>query len=247
MIHFRAVTKRFGERTVLDRVDLDVFAREILFVIGGSGAGKSVLVKHLVGLLAPDGGSIQAFGHELVGLDEAGFEPIRRRIAYVFQQGTLLDTLDVADNVALPLRKLHRLPHAAARAKAIELLGRVQMADFAARPPAELGDGLRKRVAVARALAIEPELILFDEPTTSLDPISARRMDALIRQLRDELGVTSMVVSHDLDSIFAIADRIAFLYQGRFLVVGTPDELRASNNPIVHQFITGVADGPIPL
>jgi phospholipid/cholesterol/gamma-HCH transport system ATP-binding protein len=163
----------------------------------------------------------------------------------VFQNSTLFDSMTILENVALPLRKHRRLRERAAEKVAMERLREVHMEEFAHRYPAELGDGTRKRAAIARTLTLEPEVVLFDEPTTGLDPVSARRIDRLIRELSDRLKVTSLVVSHDLTSIFSIADRIAFIYKGVVHVVGTPAELRASADPVVQQFISGSSTGPM--
>lgn len=245
MISFRGVRKAFGERVVLDEVSFDIDDGEVFFVIGASGVGKSVLIKHLVGLVRPDAGEIWLDDREVSRLDERAMAPVRKRCAMVFQHSTLFDSMNCAENVALPLRKHRGLGRREAVREARALLERVRMVEFADRFPAELGDGLRKRVAIARALALEPSTVLFDEPTTSLDPVSARRVDRLIRELSDTLGVTCVVVSHDLASIFGIADRIAMLYRGRVRLLGTIERFRASDDPIVAQFIAGRAEGPI--
>lgn len=245
MISFKHIKKSFGDKTVLDDVSFDVEPGEVFFIIGASGVGKSVLIKHLVGLLSPDAGEIWLDGDEISKLDEAGFMPVRRKCAMVFQHSTLFDSMTCAENVALPLRKHKGLSNAAALAAARERLEVVHMQEFGDRYPTELGDGMRKRVAIARALTLEPRYVLFDEPTTSLDPVSARRVDALIRELSDELGVTSVVVSHDLASIFSIADKIVMLYRGKVKMMGTPEDFRASPDPIVRQFIEGRARGPM--
>lgn len=244
-IEFRDVHKTFGTKKVLMGVTLLVEKGEVMFIIGTSGVGKSVTIKHIVGLLQPTSGEIFFDGQPVQNLKEKDYYPIRKRCAMVFQSSTLFDSLSVVENVILPLRKHKRLRDAAARSEAMDLLDKVGMADFAARFPAELGDGMRKRVAIARALTLDPEYVLFDEPTTGLDPVSARRVDQLIRTLSDELGVTSIVVSHDLESIFSIADRIALVYQGRIAMVGTQDEFRHSPDPVVQQFITGQSHGPM--
>jgi len=171
---------------------------------------------------------------------------VRMKCAMVFQHSTLFDSMSCLDNVALPLRKHRKLSVTGARDEARRRLEQVRMARYADTYPAALGDGMRKRVAIARALTLDPRYVLFDEPTTSLDPVSARRVDHLIRELSDTLGVTSIVVSHDLTSIFAIADRIVMLYGGYVRMLGTPADFRASDDPIVDQFIHGRADGPIP-
>ncbi len=245
MISFRNVAKSFGEKVVLKGVSFDVQDGEVFFIVGASGVGKSVLIKHLIGLLRPDGGQILLDEEDVAGLSEAEMFRVRKQCAMVFQHSTLFDSMNCLDNVALPLKKHFRMSVEEARCAARKRLEEVRMLDFADRFPAELGDGLRKRVAIARALTLEPRYVLFDEPTTSLDPVSARRVDKLIRELSDRVGVTSVVVSHDLASIFGVADRIAMLYQGQVRMLGTPQEFRDSPDAIVQQFINGRADGPM--
>jgi phospholipid/cholesterol/gamma-HCH transport system ATP-binding protein len=244
-IEFKGVTKAFGPKPVLRGMDLAVNKGEVMFIIGTSGVGKSVTIKHLIGLLRVDAGEIWFDGQRVDGLSERQFEPLRRRIGMVFQSSTLFDSMTLAENVALPLRKHGKLGHKDALADAHQRLAQVYMEEYADRYPAELSDGMRKRAAIARTLALSPEVVLFDEPTTGLDPVSARRIDRLIRELADKLGVTAIVVSHDPPSIFGIADRVAFIYQGIVHVVATPAELRASPDPIVQQFITGQSTGPM--
>ncbi|MGK4004836.1 ATP-binding cassette domain-containing protein [Sorangium sp. So ce1036] len=245
MISFRNVRKSFGSKEVLKDVSFDVEDGEVFFIIGQSGVGKSVLIKHLVGLLYPDGGEIWLDGEEVSRFDEARMYPVRMKCAMVFQHSTLFDSMTCAENVALPLRKHKGLKPKEALAEARRRLEQVHMREFAERFPPELGDGMRKRVAIARALTLDPRYVLFDEPTTSLDPVSARRVDKLIRELSDTLGVTSIVVSHDLVSIFTIADRIVMLYQGLVRLLGDRGAFQRSPDPIVQQFITGSAEGPI--
>ncbi len=244
-IEFKDVHKTFGTKKVLWGVTLKVEKGEVMFIIGTSGVGKSVTIKHIIGLLKPTSGEILLDGQPVQDLKEKDYYPVRKRCAMVFQSSTLFDSLSVVENVILPLRKHKRLRDAAARSEAMDLLDKVGMTDFAQRFPAELGDGMRKRVAIARALTLDPEYVLFDEPTTGLDPVSARRVDQLIRQLSDDLGVTSIVVSHDLESIFSIADRIAMVYQGQIAMVGTQHEFKHSDNPVIQQFITGQSHGPM--
>lgn len=245
MISFRNLKKSFGPKEILRGVSFDVADGEVFFIIGQSGAGKSVMIKHLVGLLAPDEGEIWLDGEEISRFGEEQMYGVRKKCAMVFQHATLFDSMTCIDNVALPLRKHRGLSVADARAEAMKRLVQVQMEAFAERMPTELGDGMRKRVAIARAITLAPTYVLFDEPTTSLDPVSARRVDKLIRELSRSLGVTSIVVSHDLTSIFAIADRIVMLYEGEVRLIGTPDEFRASLDPVIEQFIHGRANGPI--
>jgi phospholipid/cholesterol/gamma-HCH transport system ATP-binding protein len=244
VISFRGIKKSFGPKTVLKGVSFDVQDGEVFFIIGGSGVGKSVLIKHLVGLLYPDEGEIWLDGEEISRFDEEQMYPVREKCAMVFQHSTLFDSMTCAENVALPLRKHKGLKMKEALAEAKQRLVQVHMADFADRFPPELGDGMRKRVAIARALTLDPKYVLFDEPTTSLDPVSARRVDKLIRELSDTLGVTSIVVSHDLISIFTIADRIVMLYQGFVRLLGSKADFQASRDPVIDQFIHGRAEGP---
>jgi phospholipid/cholesterol/gamma-HCH transport system ATP-binding protein len=245
LISFRDVKKSFGDRRILDGVSFDVSPGEVFFVIGASGVGKSVLIKQLVGLLTPDAGEIWLDGEEVSRFDEQQMYAVRKKCAMVFQHSTLFDSMSCVDNVALPLRKHRGLSEEAARREALALLDQTQMRKFAERFPAELGDGMKKRVAIARALSFQPSYVLFDEPTTSLDPVSARRVDRLIRDLSDRLKVTSLVVSHDLPSIFGIADRIVMLYKGKVRLLGTPSDFKNTGDPVIQQFINGRAEGPI--
>jgi len=244
-IEWRRVDKAFDGRPVLRDMSLAIERGEVMFIIGTSGVGKSVTIKHLVGLLRIDAGEIWFDGERVDQLPERALAPLRKRIGMVFQSSTLFDAMTLAENVALPLRKHRRMAWRAALDDARRRLAQVYMADHADRYPAELSDGMRKRAAIARTLALDPEVVLFDEPTTGLDPVSARRIDRLIRELAQALGVTAVVVSHDPPSIFGIADRVAFLYRGAVHVVATPAELRASPDPIVQQFITGRSSGPM--
>ncbi len=244
-IVFKGVHKAFGPKVVLEGVDLEVEEGECFFIIGASGVGKSVLIKHLIGLLRPDAGDIYLDGQEVSRLSEEELYPVRMKCAMVFQSSTLFDSMTCAQNVALPLRKHKNLTLGAALEEAHRRLDQVHMRAFADAYPAELGDGMRKRVAIARALTLDPQYVLFDEPTTSLDPVSARRVDQMIRELSDEIGVTSIVVSHDLVSIFTVADRIAMLYKGQVRMLGTPQDFRSCTDPVVQQFITGQAEGPM--
>jgi phospholipid/cholesterol/gamma-HCH transport system ATP-binding protein len=245
VISFKNIKKSFGPKAVLEGVSFDVKDGEVFFIIGASGVGKSVLIKHLVGLLYPDSGEIWLDGEEISHFDEQAMFPVRMKCAMVFQHSTLFDSMTCAENVALPLRKHKGLSVKDALAEARKRLQVVHMAEFADRFPPELGDGMRKRVAIARALTLDPRYVLFDEPTTSLDPVSARRVDKLIRELASKLGVTCIVVSHDLSSIFTIADRIVMLYKGQVRLLGTPDEFKSAPDGIIQQFIHGRAQGPM--
>jgi len=245
VISFIGLKKSFGGKPVLRGVDLQVERGEVLFIIGTSGVGKSVTIKHLVGLMRPDDGELWLDNKRVDTLDERALYAIRKKCAMVFQHATLFDSMTLAENVALPLRKHRHLGERDAEREAMRYLEMVHLQSFADRYPAELGDGTRKRAAIARALTVQPEYVLFDEPTTGLDPVSARRIDKLIRELADAQKMTSIVVSHDLTSIFGIADRIALIYRGVVHAVGTPAEIRASADPVVQQFIHGRSDGPM--
>ena len=245
MIEFVDIYKAFGSKVVLKGVSLAVGTGQILYIIGTSGAGKSVLVKQLIGLIRPDSGRIYLDRVDVTDLSERDLYPVRKRCAMVFQHSTLFDSMTLVENVALPLRKHRKLSQARALEEAMPLLEKVQMHTLAHRYPADIGDGLRKRVAIARALTLEPEYVIFDEPTTGLDPLAAANVDRLIRQLSDDFGVTSVVVSHDLRSIFKVADRIAMLYKGEVLLDGPPEAFRRSEDPVVRQFIEGRSQGPM--
>lgn len=244
-IEFQNIHKSFGDNDVLNGVDLEVEAGSIHFVVGQSGAGKSVLVKHLIGLIRPDRGRVILDGEDITDLTEKEFYRIRKRCAMVFQNSTLFDSMTLLDNVALPIRKHRAVSLKDARQLAMEELQRVEMAKNAHHYPADFGDGMQKKVAIARALTLDPEFVIFDEPTTGIDPLSATIVDRLLHQLSDDFGVTSIVISHDLRSIFGIADRVAMLYQGNLLLDGPPEAFKKSSNPVIQQFIRGQSQGPM--
>ncbi len=245
MIEFHDIHKAFGMKVVLQGVSITVDTGRVLYIVGASGAGKSVLVKHLVGLIRPDSGRIVLDGRDITWLTERDFYPIRKKCAMVFQNSTLFDSMSLLDNVALPLRKHFKMSPKAARTAAMAKLELVHMEESAHRYPADIGDGLRKRVAIARALTLDPQFVIFDEPTTGLDPLAASRVDDLIRSLRADAGVTAIVVSHDLRSIFTVADRVAMIYQGTILLDGPPEAFRTSEDPVIHQFFNGLPEGPM--
>ncbi len=232
------VWKSFDGRPVLQGLDLEIPTGGTLVVMGPSGCGKSVMLKHLVGLLRPDAGEVRFHGERIDRLDERRLVPIRRRIGFLFQQAALFDSLTVRENVAFPLRETGNAgPDLEDRVRAT--LDRVGLADTLDRMPAELSGGMRKRVGLARAIVLEPELVLYDEPTTGLDPIRANVINSLIIRLQRELNITSVVVTHDLDSAFQVADRMVLLHRGTVRLEGTPDEIRNSEDPIVRTFLEG--------
>jgi phospholipid/cholesterol/gamma-HCH transport system ATP-binding protein len=242
MIELEGIEKAFGTNRVLRGVDVAIRRGEILTLLGGSGAGKSVMLKHMVGLLRPDAGRIRIDAKDVTRLREREWVELRKRIAYVFQGSALFDSLSVLDNVAYGLREHLDLSRREIEARVAECLTSVGLEGVEAAMPSELSGGMRKRVAVARAIALRPEAILYDEPTTGLDPANAKRVGQLITQLRDRLDVTSVVVTHDLGLCFAISDRVALLGAGRLLALGTGAEIRSSTRREVREFLAGELD-----
>ena len=242
LIEMEGVEKSFGSNHVLRGIDLAIAHGEILTLLGGSGSGKSVMLKHMVGLLRPDAGRIRINGSDVGNLAERDWVDIRKEIAYVFQGAALFDSLSVLENVAYGLREHLKDDEAAIRARVAECLAAVGLEGIEAQMPSSLSGGMRKRVGVARAIALAPGAILYDEPTTGLDPANSRRIGQLIQRLRVELGVTSVIVTHDLELCFAISDRVALLGEGRLVAIGTPAEIQASQAPEVREFLSGDRD-----
>jgi phospholipid/cholesterol/gamma-HCH transport system ATP-binding protein len=238
VIQFRDLRKAFNGRAVLDGFTLDVKDGETMVIIGFSGAGKSVALKHVVGLLPPDGGDVIVDGRAVSQLDRPGLTALRGEIGYVFQFAALFDSLTVEDNVALGLVR-RRLPEREIATRVQDALRLVDLPDTGSRYPAELSGGMRKRVGIARAIALRPRYILYDEPTTGLDPVTAAVMDQLMVRTQEQLGVTGIVVTHDMRSAYTVGDRIAMLYEGRVRQVGSVAEIQGSSDPIVRQFIEG--------
>jgi phospholipid/cholesterol/gamma-HCH transport system ATP-binding protein len=245
MIQVRGLKKRLGRKQVLDGVDLEVDKGETVVVLGPSGTGKSVLLKHVIGLMKPDEGSIEVDGTEIVGLDEHELDEVRRRFGMLFQGSALFDSMTVGENVGLGLREHTRLDDAEIRRRVAERLEWVGLSGVEDMKPSSLSGGMRKRVGLARAIAMDPDYILYDEPTTGLDPIMSDVINGLIRELQQRLGVTSIVVTHDMRSAYHVGDRLALLHLGKLAFSGTPDEIRASRDPLVRQFIEGSSEGPI--
>lgn len=239
MIRVTGLRRAFGAQEVLRGLDLEVASGEILVIIGRSGGGKSVLLKHLVGLLRPDAGGIFVDGTDITRLGRSALDRIRERYGVVFQGGALFDSMSVFDNVAFPLREKTRLRAADIRQKVDEKLAQVGLEGMGGKNPAEISGGMRKRVAIARALVTEPEVVFFDEPTTGLDPILVNTIHHLIVELHRKFRFTALVVSHEIPEIFRIADRVAMLHDGIIVDSGTPEGIQGSTNPIVQQFIRG--------
>jgi phospholipid/cholesterol/gamma-HCH transport system ATP-binding protein len=238
VIQFRDLRKAFGGRPVLDGFTLEVQDGETMVIIGFSGAGKSVALKHVVGLLPPDAGDVIVDGRAVATLDRAGLTSLRRDIGFVFQFAALLDSLSVAENVSLGLVR-RGLSAPAIEERVTDALALVDLPGIGDRYPAELSGGMRKRVGIARAIALRPRYILYDEPTTGLDPVTSAIMDRLMVRTREHLGVTSIVVTHDMRSAYTVGDRIAMLYEGRVRQVGTVAEIQHTTDPVVRQFIEG--------
>ncbi|MBI5756496.1 MAG: ABC transporter ATP-binding protein [Nitrospirae bacterium] len=248
MIHVIEIVnlhKAFNKKHVLQGVDLQIERGETMVVIGGSGSGKSVLIKHVIGLLSPDEGSIVVDGVDISHLRENDMNELRKRYGMLFQGAALFDSLTVWENVGFSLMQHTTLSKEEIKEKAKQKLEMVGLKGVEELMPSELSGGMRKRVGLARAIAMEPQIILYDEPTTGLDPIMADAINDLIIEMKKRLNVTSIAITHDMVSAYKIADKIAMLYEGRIQEVGTPDEIKRSVNPIVRQFITGSSVGPI--
>jgi phospholipid/cholesterol/gamma-HCH transport system ATP-binding protein len=245
LIHIEDLHKAFGSLQVLRGADLDIAKGESMVVIGGSGTGKSVLIKHIIGLLRPDAGKVEVDGHVVAELKRPELGAMRRRMGMLFQYAALFDSMNVEANVSFSLRQHTKMSEAEIADRVEEVLGMVGLSGVQKKWPAELSGGMKKRAGLARAIALGPEIILYDEPTTGLDPILADQINELIIDLRERLNVTSVTITHDMISAYKIGDRIAMLYEGRIEEVGTPEEIQESDNPVVQQFIHGRAVGPI--
>jgi phospholipid/cholesterol/gamma-HCH transport system ATP-binding protein len=242
MIEFRDVHKAFGEKHVLQGFSLEVQDGETMVVIGHSGSGKSVALKHVVGLLEPDFGEVEVDGEIVHALDRESLRALRSRIGFVFQFAALFDSMTVWENLTLGLKR-QRLSQREMAERVQESLAMVDLLGSEDRYPAELSGGMRKRVGLARAIALRPTYLLYDEPTTGLDPVTAAVINELMRKTRERLGVTSIVVTHDLTSAYAVGDRIAMLHRGAIRQVGTVEQIQRTHDPIVRQFIEGRPDG----
>jgi phospholipid/cholesterol/gamma-HCH transport system ATP-binding protein len=240
------VVKQFNGRPVLDGISLDIKKGEIMVILGGSGCGKTTLLKHLIGLVKPDLGKVRMFGLDMTSAGEKEMAEVRRRFGMCYQHGALFSSMTVGENVALPLEELTRLDKDIIKIMVRMKLDMVGLSGFENLMPSQLSGGMRKRVALARALALDPEIVFYDEPGAGLDPIVGAAIYKLIKDLSHKLGITSVVVTHELEHAFEVADRLAMMYQGKIVALGKPEEIMNSSDPLVHQFVHGLADGPIP-
>jgi len=242
VIRVEGLTKSFGANHVLRGVDFEAPKGSITIIIGRSGGGKSVFLKHLIGLMRPDAGRVLIQDVDITRLSGRALEPVRRRYGVVFQSGALFDSITCYDNVAFPLRETTRLSRAEIRTRVEAALDQVELAGVGPKYPAEISGGMRKRVAIARALVSEPEIIFFDEPTTGLDPVLVNTIHRLIQSLHRQHHFTAVMVSHEIPEIFEIADRVAMLHDGRIVESGPPEAIKGSPNPVVQKFINGEPD-----
>lgn len=245
IISVKNLVRSFGKRRVLDGVDLDIYKGEIFVIMGGSGCGKSTLLRHIIGSLKPDSGQVFLFGKNITVLSEDEMDHVKRNIGMLFQSAALLDSLTVEQNIALPLKEHTKLDPNVINIMVRMKLGLVGLRGFEHLMPSEISGGMKKRVGLARAIAMDPQVVFYDEPTAGLDPIVAAVIDKLILDLSKKLNITSVVVTHDMKSVFTIASRIAMLHNGKVLEIGTPDEIRESKNEMIQQFINGEPEGPI--
>ena len=241
-IEYKDLNKAFSGRPVLTGVDLAIGRGESVVILGGSGSGKSVLLRHAIALHRPDRGEVWVDGTEISGLDEEDLLETRKKVGMLFQAGALFDSMSVYGNVAFPLHEHTDWEEEKVAARVAEVLSLVELSQVEDKMPADLSGGMRKRVALARAIALAPQAVLYDEPTTGLDPITANAINRLIRGLQARLGITSVVVTHDIQSAFHVADRIAFLHEGKISFSGTPAEAEASREPLLREFLRGGVD-----
>jgi phospholipid/cholesterol/gamma-HCH transport system ATP-binding protein len=245
MIKLVDLHKSFGKQTVLDGLDLEIETGKTTVIIGRSGGGKSVLLKHIIGLLKPDSGEVLIDGTDITKLGERDLNEIRKKFGMLFQEAALFDSMTVGDNVAFPLREHTRMKEPEIRQTVADRLRAVGLTGVEGKMPSELSGGMRKRVGLARAIALQPQIVLFDEPTTGLDPVMTEAINRLILETQKSFKLTCVVISHDIQSIFQIGHRIAMLYEGKIIEYGAPEELRTSRNPVIVQFLAGSIEGPI--
>lgn len=244
-IQLEDLHKSFGERHVLRGMSIDVERGESLVIVGGSGTGKSVTLKHIIGLIRPDKGRVIIDGHDITHMKDVELNTFRRRFGMSFQEGALFDSMSVFENIAFPLRRHTKMTEAEIRDRVFECLEDVHLHNVEKKRPSELSGGMRRRVGFARAISLKPEILLFDEPTTGLDPVISDVVAELIMEMDQKLGTTTVTITHDMKVAFKIADRVAMLCNGRIIEEGTPEEFQASANPVVQQFIEGRAEGPL--
>ena len=247
MITLRNVHKSFGPQKVLDGLDLDIPDGQITAIIGPSGEGKSVLLKHLIGLLQPDSGAVEVDGESIVDISRSGLNRIREKFGMLFQNVALFDSMTVFENVAFPLEEKSSLSKEEIRSKVLAALEEVGLKNIESKFPDELSGGMKKRVGLARAVVPNPKIILFDEPTTGLDPIIKRAIHQLIKDTHAKFGFTAVIVSHEIPEIFDVAQNVAMLFRGKILQHGTSDDIKNSDHPAIRQFISGSLDGPIQM
>ena len=243
MIAVQKLVKRIGQQEVLRGVDLQVARGETLAIIGRSGGGKSVLLKHLIGLMKPDAGEIWIEGQNIIGMSERKLASIRQKVGILFQGSALFDSMTVAENIAFPLREAGERDPKILRKKVSEMLEVMELSGEEEKMPVNLSGGMKKRVGLARSIVRQPSCILYDEPTSGLDPVVSDSINKLIRRLQERLGVTSIVVTHDMKNAFHVADRIAYLHDGRIYFHGTAEELRQSNDQLIQDFLGGRSEG----
>lgn len=245
VISVKNVVKRFGNRTILNGITLDIYQGETMVIMGGSGCGKSTFLRHLIGAIRPDEGEVWMLGKDIAKASDDEMDEMRKKFGMLFQSGALFDSMTVGENIALPLREHTKLDENIINIIIKMKLELVGLRGFENLMPSQLSGGMKKRVGLARAIAMDPKIVFYDEPTAGLDPIMTGVVDKLTIDLTKKLQITSVVVTHDMNSVFRIADRIVMLHQGNVLQIGTPDEIKHSKNPQVQQFITGEAEGPI--
>ena len=247
MIRLVDIHKSFGKQKVLDGLNLTVEKGKTTVIIGRSGGGKSVLLKHIIGLIRPDRGQVIVEGEDITVLNDKDLNEVRKKFGMLFQEAALFDSMNVAENVAFPLREHTRMSNGEIMDIVRDRLGAVGLSGVEEKMPSELSGGMRKRVGLARALAMRPQIVLFDEPTTGLDPVMTEAINQLIVETQRAFNLTCVVISHDIQSVFEIGHRVAMLYEGRIIEYGTPEEVRASRNPVMVQFLTGSTEGPIQI
>ena len=247
MIELIDVHKSFGKQKVLDGLNLKIEENCTTVIIGRSGGGKSVLLKHIIGLIRPDQGQVLVDGIDITKLKEKKLNEVRKKFGMLFQEGALFDSMNVGENVAFPLIEHTKMKEKEIKRVVSDRLRAVGLSGVEAKMPSELSGGMRKRVALARAIALDPEIVMFDEPTTGLDPVLSQAINELIIETQKNLNLTCVVISHDLDSIFKIAHKIALLYEGKIIEYGTPESIRQSKDPVLVQFLSGSIQGPIQI